>query len=155
MEKKPHYVDTALLIGVTTHSGQTDKGGLPYILHPIRVAAAVHTFPQKAAAFLHDSVEDGNITFDYLRQQGIPPDVVEAVDCLTRRIYDEGKITERKEHYFDMIRRIRPNEIARAVKIADLYDNLDPKRMVALSEEEVGRVKRYHRALRILHYLED
>jgi (p)ppGpp synthase/HD superfamily hydrolase len=150
-----HFLDKAILIATKAHHGATDKGGRPYIEHPMRLMMAMSTDLEKAVAILHDVVEDTDVSLDSLIQQGIPREAVDAVDALSRRTFNIGKADERKEEYLgEFIYRIRQNELARKVKVADLYDNLDPKRMVVLSTEETGRMRRYHRALRILHHME-
>jgi (p)ppGpp synthase/HD superfamily hydrolase len=148
-------LDKAILMAVQAHHGQTDKAGLPYILHPMRIAMSLDTIEAKIVAFLHDVLEDTDITVQKLYDEGFPDHIVEAVDAVTRRVYYPENGIKTKEVYHDMIRRIRDtSKLAVQVKIADLYDNLNPSRMVVLSEEEVGRMKRYHKALRILHGLE-
>ncbi len=82
------------------------------------------------------SFEDTSVTFEALRDAGYPEAVIEAVDALTRR----GKLDE-GERYFDYIRRCRENPIARAIKVADITDNLRPGPV---------RDSRYERALEIL-----
>jgi (p)ppGpp synthase/HD superfamily hydrolase len=118
--------DTAALAAVL-HWGQTDKAGEPYIEHVRRVADAVarsHDGPDyEMAAWLHDLVEDTEVTLDVLRGDGVPEDVLQAVDALTRR---QG---ERYRAYLD---RVAADPIAVAVKRADLDDNSDPARLAKL-----------------------
>lgn len=101
------------------HAGQVDKAGEPYYLHPSAVADAVDGEDAKAVAYLHDVVEDTDATPEWLTVQGFPANVVEAVDCITRR---------NGEPYEDYIARVACNGLARAVKMADLRHNLDPSR---------------------------
>jgi (p)ppGpp synthase/HD superfamily hydrolase len=68
---------------------------------------------------LHDILEDTPVTLADLRAAGYSEQVCEAIDCLTRR---------KGEAYEEMIERVATNPLARQVKLADLADNLDPKR---------------------------
>lgn len=137
-------LEDAITIAAEAHRTQKDKGGLPYILHPLRVMIKQSTEATRMAAVLHDTVEDGVVTVDELRRRGCPEMVVEAVDCLTKR---DG------EDYMQMIERIRLNDIATAVKIADLEDNLDIKRVLNrrdLQEKDLARLNKYYKAWSIL-----
>lgn len=127
--------EKALVIAYLAHLGQHDKAGRPYIDHPERVADEVSPLgPEyEAAAWLHDVVEDSHVTLDVLRGEGIPDDVVAAVDALTHR---KG---ETRADYYE---RIRGNGIALAVKQADIADNLNPGRLAMLSPDEAKRLER-------------
>ena len=130
-------LEQAILLAVQAHQGQRDKVGGPYILHPLRVMGRVRSEIAMMAAILHDVVEDTPYTLDDLREAGYPDAVIAAVDCLTRRS---------DETYEAFIERIKPNPLACAVKIADLEDNMDIRRLNTLSEKDVERLKRYQRA---------
>jgi hypothetical protein len=135
-------LDTAIKLAADAHAGQVDKAGEPYILHPLRVMLAMKTDDERIVAVLHDVVEDSPWTCDDLYwQHGFKPEIVQAVAALTR-----GK----DEDYFDFIRRLAPNPIARAVKIADICDNLDPSRGLPIDAKATERVTKYRRALEML-----
>lgn len=134
-------LEKAISLAVEVHQGQTDKAGRPYILHPLRVMAAVYSDEEKMAAVLHDVVEDSELTIDLLRQEGFPDTVVNAVNCLTRR---DG------EDYFDFIVRAGLDPMARKVKRADLLDNMDLTRIEKLTDKDLKRVAKYHRAFALL-----
>jgi (p)ppGpp synthase/HD superfamily hydrolase len=134
-------LDRAIEIAARAHAGQVDLAGAPYILHPLRVMLAVRTSHQRMAAVLHDLVEDTDWTLDRLRSEGFPPDVVAAVDALTRRT---------DESYDDLIQRAAADSIARVVKLADLADNMDPSRIATPTDRDRRRLERYRRAARIL-----
>ena len=89
------------------------------------------------AGILHDIVEDTHWTFEALLHEGIPADVVDAVRCLTKM---EG------ESYDQFIERVKTNPIAVAVKLNDLRDNMDVTRLPVLTEKDMDRLKKYHRA---------
>ena len=109
-------VDKAKEIATEAHEGQKRIGGLPYIIHPEAVAGLVDTMEEKVVAWLHDVLEDTDLTEYDLIAKGIPSYLVEIVKILTRK---EG------ESYFDYILRClnSNNEIAIKVKIADLTHN--------------------------------
>lgn len=125
-----------------SHAGQTDKGGHPYIGHPLRVSAACTETPAKVAALLHDVVEDTPVTLEDLRAAGFPDDIVSAIDLLTHR---KGVPYER------YVAHIAEDPIARMVKISDLSDNLDASRLGhEPTEKDEARLARYRHALQML-----
>ena len=107
--------EDALALALTVHRGQRDKMGEPYIRHVVRVAETVSD-DARAAALLHDVIEDGDVTAASLVERGVPDSVVRVVETLTRR---DG------EEYAAYIERVAEDATARAVKLADLADNLD------------------------------
>ena len=128
----------ALEIAVVHHSGQTQKNGEPYALHPIRIALTLPTEAEKITAILHDIVEDTAITLVDLTDEGFAPEIIEAIRLLTK---PEGA------DYEAYIAAIAANPIARAVKLADLTDNMDIRRIAGpLTERDLARIKKYHRA---------
>jgi len=130
-------LEDAIAHAATAHREQWDLGGLPYILHPLRVMMKVETNEERMAAVLHDVLEDtGTIAEDLLRL-GCPIEVVEAVDVLTRRP---------DESYEAFIERVAQNAIARRVKLADLEDNLNTLRLRELTDRDLQHVRRYHQA---------
>jgi len=133
--------DLALQVASRHHAGQQDKSGSPYVFHPVRVSAGMETPHERAAALLHDVVEDTPLTLDDLRERGFPERVVEAVGVLTKR---EG------EDYFEFVARCLENPIARRVKIGDLTDNMDVTRLKAVDEKARRRLAKYDLALEML-----
>jgi (p)ppGpp synthase/HD superfamily hydrolase len=118
-------IDEALLaeaieIATTAHFGQVDKGGRPYIEHPLHLASQLKAIAEKIVAVLHDVLEDTSITREYLAQRGFPTILLDALDCLTKR---EG------ETYSEFIERASLNELARKVKRVDLEHNADLSRI--------------------------
>ena len=130
-------VEDAIEIAVAAHRGQTDKAGHPYILHPLRLLAKMSTETEQIAAVLHDVVEDSDWTFDRLRERGFSDDVLTALDALTRR---DG------ETYETYVERAAAHPVARRVKLADLEDNLDVRRLGPLTDADRARLDRYRRA---------
>ena len=133
--------DKALLIAKRAHAGQKDKAGQDYITHPIRVAERCDDPRAKIVALLHDTIEDSNVTADYLRKEGFREEIVEAVLAVTRR---EG------EDYDDYVRRAAQNELGYMVKRADLEDNMDIRRLPELTDRDVERLRKYLRAWQYL-----
>jgi (p)ppGpp synthase/HD superfamily hydrolase len=134
-------LERAILIAAQAHLGQRDKGGAPYILHPLRMMMRMESEDAMMAAVLHDVVEDSDWTLEQLRGEGFSEEVLQAVDCLTRR--DD-------ERYDEFVARAQVNPIARQVKIADLEDNMNVKRIGEMTPKDLGRIKEYHRAWRAL-----
>jgi (p)ppGpp synthase/HD superfamily hydrolase len=134
-------LEKAVSIAVEAHRGQRDRTGATYILHPMRVMAGVDTDVEKMVAILHDVVEDTDWTFEKLAQEGFPTEVIEALNCVTKR---EG------EEYDDFVKRSASNKIARKVKVADLEHNMDVRRLSNVTEKDVERLKKYVRAWRFL-----
>ena len=129
--------DKALQIAVRAHKGQKAKAGHDYILHPIRVSERCDDPRAKIVALLHDTIEDTDVTADYLREEGFTEEIVEAVLAVTRR---EG------EEYNDYVRRAAQNELGRMVKRADLEDNMGIRRLPELTDRDVERLRKYLRA---------
>lgn len=127
----------AIAIAAQAHQTQKDKSGEPYILHPIRVMLRLHSEVDMTVAILHDVVEDTDWTIEQLRAEGFAEEVLQAVECLTHR---------KNETYDKFLARIESNAIARRVKLADLEDNMDVRRLNALTEKDLKRLQRYHPA---------
>ena len=134
-------LERAIEIAATAHTGQLDRSGQPYILHPLRVMLAVNSEHERMAAVLHDVVEDSDITYDDLINEGFPKEVVEAVRLLTR-----AKGASR----IDAARKAIRNPIARVVKLADVADNMDMSRIPNPTEKDHARLKEYEQVREIL-----
>ncbi len=130
---KPTLED-AISLAVQAHFRQVDKAGQPYILHPLRVMLALETEVERMVGVLHDVIEDTEHTLAELRGLGYPEEVLAALDCLTRR---DG------ESYDEFVERVKPNALARRVKLADIADNLEVSRLGSLTIDDVRRVRRY------------
>lgn len=133
----------AVQIAVCAHAGQTDKGGNPYIEHPMAVAGKMKEEELKIAAVLHDVLEDSDITAEELLKNGFPREIVEAVQVLTYKKTDPGT-------YEEYIARVAKNRMARAVKISDIRHNMDLTRIQNPNEKDRKRCEKYQRALEYL-----
>lgn len=127
-------LEDAIALALFVHRGVVDKGGAPYILHPLRVMMRFDSADEQIVSALHDVVEDSEVTLDDLRERGFSADVVRAVDALTRRS---------DETYEDFITRAAADPIARVVKLADIEDNLDLRRLKVIDEKAIERLQRY------------
>ncbi|WP_420120632.1 HD domain-containing protein [Nakamurella sp.] len=135
---------TAADLARSAHAGQTDQSGAPYIDHPARVAARVraagHGAQAQIVAWLHDIVEDTDVTLDRIERE-FGPQIAGAVDALTRRP-DEGD---------DYYRRVAANPLALIVKRHDIADNTDPERTARLDPSTRERLAaKYRHALALL-----
>lgn len=128
-------------ICATAHQGQSDKAGMPYHLHPERVAARCATDAERIVALLHDTIEDTDVSPDYLLSRGFPQYIVDAILSVTKR---DG------ETYEDFVARAKQNPIGRMVKVHDLEDNMDIRRLDVISDESVNRLRKY---LKAYHFL--
>lgn len=132
-------LNKAIVLAVYAHEGQLDKAGKPYILHPLRVGAAGRNEGEQIVGFLHDVVEDTQVSLNEIR--GLFGKVVaEAVDSVTKR---------KGETYKQFVLRSNENAIGRQVKINDIKDNLRRMEGLTLSEQE-GMTRRYRSALTTL-----
>ena len=131
-------IEEAIIWATEVHRGQVDKAGNPYILHPLRVMLRMTSDEARFVAVLHDTIEDSDHTLDDLRALGYSETIIAAVDAVTRRA---------DETYEQFIQRLKPNPLARKVKLADLLDNLDLRRAnPVVAEKDAERLARYQRA---------
>lgn len=125
----------AIEIAALAHQEQTDENGFPYILHPIRMMLRMDTETEMMAAVLHDILEDTNWTLEQLKTEGIPGDVLDLVERLSR--YNH-------QSYEEFIELIIEDHTAIKIKLADLEDNMDMRRLPAISIDDINRLKKYH-----------
>jgi (p)ppGpp synthase/HD superfamily hydrolase len=144
-------IEAAILFATACHAGQKDKGGKPYILHPLRVMLAVTAkkYPDKItmmAAVLHDVVEDCGVSLVDLRTAGFCEEVIELVDLLSR----PGKDAPNRPTHRQYIGRICESKNVRAVhiKMEDTKDNLS--RVDELPSDQRGIEKRYEQTMELL-----
>jgi len=130
-------IEKSLKIALKAHSGQTDKAGKAYILHPLRLMAKMPTDEEKAVALLHDVIEDSDFTEQDLLDAGIPNNVVTAVKTLSKK---SG------ENYQQFIGRVLENKLAAKIKKVDIEDNINVLRLNTLSVTDLERVAKYHKA---------
>lgn len=140
-EDSAKLLDKAAQICVSSHSGQRDKVGCAYFQHPMRVAMRCQTDEEKMVALLHDTIEDTDVTAEYLLAEGFPQSVVDGILSVTKR---EG------ETYEDFVARAKLNPLGRVVKLNDLEDNLDVFRLEKVTPKMASRLTKYLAAHRFL-----
>lgn len=134
-------LERAIALAAAAHAGQVDKGGVPYILHPLRVMLRLQSSDEQIAGVLHDVIEDTSVTTEQLRQEGFSVTVLEALDALTKR---EG------ESRLDAARRAARHPVARAVKLADNAENSDISRIPNPTDRDLARLEEYRQVRELL-----
>lgn len=128
-------IKKAINIAFKAHEGQYDKGGYPYIMHPLHLAEEMTTENEVITALLHDVLEDSEISLDFIKEQGFSEDVTNALVSLTRR---------KDEEYSEYIKRIKnTGGVALSVKKADLRHNMALERLENLTEKDKERLIKY------------
>lgn len=136
--KKGELLNKMLVLTTTRHAGQYDKGGQPYILHPLKVMYYLKTNDEElqCIALAHDLVEDTDTPYTELYEMGFTTRIVEGIDALTKR---------RGESYDDYKERVKANPDAVRVKMADLRHNTDVRRLKGVTDKDLARMEKYHR----------
>ena len=134
-------LDKAISIACGAHSGQVDKAGQPYILHPLKLMMMFTDNSERIVAILHDVVEDSDMSLDDLKDAGFSNEIVNAISCLSKK---------NNEPYIDFIMRIKKNNLARKIKIEDIKHNMDLTRLDSITEKDMARLGKYHNALSVL-----
>lgn len=129
------FLPYAIALATKAHKGQKDKYGQDYIHHPIRVMNMGRNMNEKIVGILHDVVEDTEWTCEALAKEGFPSEIIEAVRCISKKSDEED--------YGEYIERCASNPLTAAVKIHDLTDNMDVRRIPCLGEKEFTRLKKY------------
>ncbi|UZE97277.1 hypothetical protein [Alkalimarinus alittae] len=139
---KNKQLEKAIQIAVSAHRGQFDRGGKPYILHPLHLMNQLMFDIELATiAVLHDVIEDSDITLEHLEEEGFSERVCTALTYLTHK---SG------QSYEDYISDIAQNYDAIRVKRKDLEHNSDITRLKGVKEKDLLRMKRYHKAFVLL-----
>lgn len=141
---KEELLFKAIRIATCAHRGQTDKYGAPYIGHVMRVMEYGKTLDEKIVGVLHDVVEDcPDYSLSTLAAEGFPPYILSAIDNLTKR--------DEQENYDDFIVRTEQSPLSIAVKLNDLRDNMDLRRINRLlTEKDLKRLNKYLKAYQYL-----
>lgn len=143
-------IEKAIALALNAHEGQVDKGGAPYILHPLRVMATVEQMcpgcPEEVllAAVLHDVIEDS-----FYHQRDIEK-IMQEAGCLPETAFQAALLVLRltkqdgqsEEEYYDQI---KESEDACYIKLADLRDNMDISRLSVIGETDLVRINNYKR----------
>ena len=139
---KQSQSEKAYEIAKRAHLGQVDKAGEDYIKHPEKVASFVETDEEKAVAYLHDVIEDTELTLEDLHEYEFSKEVIEAVDIITKK---------KGEDYRNYLNSVKKNKLARAVKLADLRHNSDLTRLAKVTEKDIKRKEKYQKAIDFLN----
>jgi len=136
--KRGELLNKMLVLATTRHAGQYDRGGNPYILHPLKVMYYLKSDDEElqCIALAHDLVEDTDTTYAELREMGFTDRIVQGITALTKvpgETYDEYKV------------RVKANPDAIKVKMADLRHNTDIRRLKGVTEKDLARVEKYHK----------
>lgn len=135
--RKGELLNKMLVLATNAHAGQFDKGGKPYILHPLKVMHYLRSEDEElqCIALGHDIVEDTGVTYLQLKEEGFTERIIEGIRALTKvpgETYDEYK------------EKVFANEDAMRVKMADLRHNTDIRRLKGVTEKDIARVAKYH-----------
>lgn len=133
---KGQLLNTMLVLAVNGHAGMFDKGGNPYILHPLKVMYFLKTDDEElqCIAIGHDLVEDTGMTYQELRNRGMTERIIDGIRCLTKvpgETYEEYKA------------KVKSNVDAIRVKMCDLRHNSDLRRLKGVTEKDLARHKKY------------
>ena len=131
----------AIKVATKAHEGQVDKGGNPYILHPQAVASSLDSTENKIVAYLHDIVEDTDITLDDLEKMGFTYRIVNSIRILTK---------SKDISYDDYLKSVKKDSNAWRVKMADIKHNMDISRISEPTAKDYARLEKYKRALEFL-----
>lgn len=136
--KRGELLSKMLLIATNAHHGQFDRGGNPYILHPMKVMHYIKSEDEElqCIALGHDVIEDTDVTYKDLKDAGMTDRIINGIRALTKvpgQTYDEYK-----EGVF-------ANVDAMKVKLADLRHNTDVRRLKGVTEKDIARMEKYHR----------
>jgi guanosine-3',5'-bis(diphosphate) 3'-pyrophosphohydrolase len=136
--KKGEMLGTMLVIATNGHAGQYDKGGKPYILHPMKVMHYLKSDDEElqCMALGHDVIEDTKVTYKDLRDAGISERVIAGIRALTK--VPGETLEEYKERVF-------ANKDAMLVKLCDLRHNSDIRRLKGITDKDIERMTRYHK----------
>lgn len=131
----------AILLAMKAHEGQLDKYHKPYIGHAFRVMEAGQTIQEKIVGVLHDVVEDTHWTLEGLKNEGFSQEIIDGVDAMTHR---------EDETYDEYLSQVEKNAIATRVKLNDLTDNMDIRRMSEITANDLPRLQKYLKAYKQL-----
>ena len=135
--KKGEMLGRMLVLVTNAHDGQFDKGGAPYILHPLKVMHYLKTDDEElqCIALGHDVIEDTDVTYKDLRDAGISERVIRGIYSLTK--LPGETLEEYKE-------RVLANKDAMQVKLCDLRHNTDVRRLKGIRQKDIERMAKYH-----------
>ena len=133
---KGQMLNNMISLAVEAHNNQFDKGGMPYILHPLKVMHYLKTDDEElqCIAIGHDIIEDTYVTALMLEKKGFTPRVISGINALTKI---------KNEALEDYMVRICDNTDAMRVKLCDLRHNSDIRRLKGVTEKDMARLAKY------------
>jgi len=136
--KRGELLNTMLVLATTKHSGQLDRGGLPYVLHTLTVMHYLKTTDEElqCIALGHDIVEDCGVTYADLANLGFTQRIIDGIRGMTKV---PGETNE------EYLSRIKANPDCIRVKLQDLRHNSDIRRLKGVTAKDVARIEKYHR----------
>ena len=142
LTEEEYFLELARQLSKEYHKGQVDKAGVDYFSgHIVSVVNGVDTLEEKTVAYLHDTAEDTKLTYVDLMVLDFSDRIVNAVIALTK---------DKKESYKDYLKRVKANELATAVKLSDLTNNMDLSRLKQITEVDKKRLEKYKKAYKYL-----
>lgn len=134
-------LDRAIIFAVHAHTGTERRGkGYPYIVHPMEAVEIVATMTADqellAAAALHDTVEDTDVTVEQLRAEfgdRIASLVADESDVMPEGMTEEASWHQRKQAAID-----RLAKASHDAKMVALGDKLSNMRAIARDYAEIG-----------------
>jgi (p)ppGpp synthase/HD superfamily hydrolase len=146
IEMYSDFFTKAFRLATIAHMKQKDKGGQPYILHPIAVSELCKTPKAKIVAILHDVVEDSSTTIEEIEKEIPDKEIIDAIRLLTK---PPKTMSFSYSEYLDQIKK---SPIAREVKIADLTHNSDLSRLKTIKEADKTRYLKYQKSILFLKH---
>ena len=134
-------LEKAIALAATQHAGQLDKGGQPYILHPLRLMLQFSNPTLQIIAVLHDILEDTSTTAEDLEALGFSAEIIKSIQALTKQT-GESRLQAAK--------RTTLNPLATQVKYVDVLDNMNLSRINNPTARDFARLEEYKEVLEIL-----
>lgn len=133
-------LEKAIALAATQHAGQLDKGGQPYILHPLRLMLQFSNPTLQIIAVLHDILEDTSTTAEDLEALGFSAEIIQAIQALTKQT---------GESRLETAKRTALNPLATQVKYVDVLDNMNLTRINNPTARDFARLEEYKEVLEI------
>ncbi|MEG2462588.1 MAG: phosphohydrolase [Acinetobacter sp.] len=134
-------LEKAIALAATQHAGQLDKGGQPYILHPLRLMLQFSNPTLQIIAVLHDILEDTSTTAEDLEALGFSAEIIQSIQALTKQT---------AESRLEAAKRTTLNPLATQVKYVDVLDNMNLSRINNPTARDFARLEEYKEVLEIL-----
>ena len=142
LTEEEYFLELARQLAKEYHKGQVDKAGIDYFSgHIMSVVNGVNTVEEKIVAYLHDTLEDTELSYFDLMVLDFSDKVINGVIFITK---------DKKESYEDYLKHVKSHELSRAVKLSDLTNNMDLSRLKKITEVDNRRLEKYKKAYKYL-----